>query len=319
MCDYTFEVASLSQVNVKIEQHKRSKHDGIIFSCETCDFKTEYASNLTSHCEYVHSKIIFQCKAFDYGGPSKRYLTKHTNNLHSEKTLQCSNCDFSCSSSQQLRRHNSKEHDKVGYISGTQKMESKEETLKLLKSCIDDSCKLRILNCCTNQLHMGVNCKQCGTIFETIRNLKFHLSKAHRRFQCKQSGCKMQDSEACTLLGHINKHKCNQCDKEYSTTDGLNVHKSKMHCEKVKFSCEYCDLETMSVDLIRGHMKMRHDVGSAKVSKCDFCDYKCLRRRELADHVRSKHDETPIFCKSCNRKYFDRKSFKDHVKNIHKF
>ena len=197
-------------------------------------------------------------------------------------------------------------------------MDSKAETVKVSKSCLNDSCKLLNMNCCTNQLHIGVICKQCGTIFETIRNLKIHKSRAHRIFKCWQSGCKIQDSEACPLLGHMNKYKCNQCDAEYSTMNGVYVHKSKQHGEKKKFSCEYCNLETFSADSFRGHMKMRHDVGNVKVFKCDYCDYKSLRRRELAEHVQSKHDKTPILCQSCDKKYFDRKSLKDHEKKNHK-
>ena len=127
----------------------------------------------------------------------------------------------------------------------------------------------------------------------TMNNLKIHISRAHRIFKCKQSLCNIQDSEECTILGHINKYKCNQCDKEYSTRDGLNIHKSKKHNEKV--SCEYCK-ETFSADVIRGHKKMRHDVGDVKVFKCDVCDFKSLGRRELTDHVRFRHEKTPIMC-----------------------
>ena len=62
---------------------------------------------------------------------------------------------------------------------------------------------------------------------------------------------------------------------------------------------------------------MKHDVGDVKVFKCDACDYKCLRRGELTDHVRFKHEKRPMICQSCNRKYFDKKSLRDHVKKRH--
>ena len=88
-CDFTCKAKGKKQGYMIIYQHISSKHEGLIYTCESCEYKSEYKANFEQHKRAMHSAKVFNCTQCDYVSSIKRAMTKHTQNVHFEKKFQC--------------------------------------------------------------------------------------------------------------------------------------------------------------------------------------------------------------------------------------
>ena len=224
-CEFTIHAVNEHLGYMKMQQHIRSKHEGLLYTCDVCEFNTQYKTNLDQH-KYVHSAKTFKCVSCQYIASTKRALTRHIQNIHFEKNFHCKQCNFSGGSLPQINNHTRKSH------------KPKQEKMKL---------------------------------------------------------------------------QWDKCDIKCSRLDALKLHKKGKH-EEWTHACIHCDFKTSTPHKLKGHLKIIHNEGDLRLLQCDLCDFKCLDKSGLVDHSRSKHRKNPLLCLICGGKYFDRKTFKDHVK-----
>ena len=88
-------------ININVNQEVKK------FSCESCDYKTNYKCYLNRHVEQVHDKIKdIVCLQCDYKCSSSSDLKQHVKQIHDKiKDVVCLQCDFKCSTSGNLKQH----------------------------------------------------------------------------------------------------------------------------------------------------------------------------------------------------------------------
>ena len=137
-CDFTCQSEKKHIGFKKIAYHVKAKHEdeGVLYTCDVCDHKTQYKSNMEQHKEYKHRTKSIHCSNCDYKTSTKRALTRHVQNMHTAKTFECEKCSFSAGSHPQLNNHRRKAHTQAKESFVQEKIES---------------CKNRISNSCEEQ------------------------------------------------------------------------------------------------------------------------------------------------------------------------
>ena len=64
-CEFTCLAVGKESFFMKIRWHISSRHEGLIFTCDDCEFRTQYKTNLDQH-KYVHSAKSIHCATCDY-------------------------------------------------------------------------------------------------------------------------------------------------------------------------------------------------------------------------------------------------------------
>ena len=188
-------------------------------------------------------------------------------------------------------------------------------------------------------------CRKCSKTFYNRIILKRHRRLVH--FSAKASH--LFDSEAsktapshtdaskkfdCKLClksfkyqSHFKRHqlvhsgekyfKCDQCEKKFSQSGGLNKHRKKAHqlpslkIQKVKsnekneisqFKCNICNKYFKYKSQLKLHERMH--VGE-KPFKCDYCEKKFSRSTYLLLHKKRHTGDKPYKCEFCGKGKID--------------
>ena len=67
--------------------HYRSKHEGIKYSCNQCDYQATQQGNLQKHIQSVHEGIKYPCNHCDYQATKQGNLQTHIAAKHSGNIL----------------------------------------------------------------------------------------------------------------------------------------------------------------------------------------------------------------------------------------
>ena len=91
----------------------------------------------------------------------------------------------------------------------------------------------------------------------------------------------------------VRKHKCDTCNKDFTTNYNLQTHINGVHL-KVKFNCEFCDYQSTE----KGHLKTHINTVHLKLKpfQCDECDQSFGQRGSLKQHVDSVHRKIRFHC-----------------------
>ena len=110
----------------------------------------------------------------------------------------------------------------------------------------------------------------------------------------------------------IFRHKCQQCDKDYSRKMDLNIHIKTIH-EKIKperIPCTLCThigaKNNMKRHMASVHQGVRH--------KCDTCDKEFTQKKTLEYHVENVHQGVKHKCDICNSQYTHKATLREHKK-----
>ena len=60
-----------------LKMHKQSKHEGIKYSCEQCDYEATMKANLLRHLKSKHEEVKYPCNQCDYKATMKGSLLTH--------------------------------------------------------------------------------------------------------------------------------------------------------------------------------------------------------------------------------------------------
>ena len=60
-----------------LNRHMKSKHEGVMYSCNQCDYQAGYQGHLTIHIQTKHEGIKYACDQCDYQAGYQGHLTTH--------------------------------------------------------------------------------------------------------------------------------------------------------------------------------------------------------------------------------------------------
>ena len=84
----------------------------------------------------------------------------------------------------------------------------------------------------------------------------------------------------------LNKIKCNDCDLEFKTKNGLKVHIELLHppqlCTQGNFKCKYCVISCSDSDVMKKHMEREHKFICHKCNKT-FIEENLFKRHTTKD------------------------------------
>uniref|UniRef100_A0AAQ5XGI4 C2H2-type domain-containing protein n=1 Tax=Amphiprion ocellaris TaxID=80972 RepID=A0AAQ5XGI4_AMPOC len=112
------------------------------------------------------------------------------------------------------------------------------------------------------------------------------------------------------LKGHLRKHQktfdCSQCGKPFFTLHSLNRHNS-LHTGERPFTCNVCNksFTHMSILTTHPHCKLTHT--NEKPFVCVVCSKGFVANGQLKAHMRVHSGEAPYGCNECGR-FFKRKN-----------
>ena len=79
-------------------------------------------------------------------------------------------------------------------------------------------------------------------------------------------------------------HKCEICDKEYKTRNGLRLHFVKFHDEqKGQQQCNVCNIKFSCQSKLNSHMKSVHE--DKNHHKCNECGKSFTRESNMKTHI----------------------------------
>ena len=160
----------------------------------------------------------------------------------------------------------------------------------------------------SKQIEKSWMCSFCSIEFDTIPNLRDHVSSKHN----KQEHVASYNCPYCVktflsqdLRKHISSehrgqknykaHKCSFCDETFSSSNDLVLHTSNFHV------CLYCSTTFAQKNGLKDHVQSAHGQNHESMNLGE----KLSSKQSIKDHG--------IRCDICNKKFSCQESLKDHA------
>ena len=106
-------------------------------------------------------------------------------------------------------------------------------------------------------------------------------------------------------------YKCDQCDKDFSTSHGLEVHTRRAHSSEVRpYSCDLCS-KTFGHALSLAQHRSTHTQG--RCFQCSICGKSFKRSSTLSTHLLIHSDTRPYSCLHCGKRFHQKSDMKKHT------
>ena len=96
-------------INVPIKcsllAHNKSKHVGVKYPCDQCDYKATRKHSLLTHIKSIHKGVKYPCDQCDYKATYKNHLLKHIKSRHEGVKYNCDQCDYKATFKHNLLSH----------------------------------------------------------------------------------------------------------------------------------------------------------------------------------------------------------------------
>jgi uncharacterized Zn-finger protein len=114
------------------------------------------------------------------------------------------------------------------------------------------------------------------------------------------------------IIDSINESfKCTECEKEFSTSHGLEVHVRRAHTSELRaFACNVCP-KTFSHALSLSHHRGTHTQG--RCFQCQICGKSFKRSSTLSTHLLIHSDTRPYSCMHCGKRFHQKSDMKKHT------
>lgn len=174
------------------------------------------------------------------------------------------------------------------------------------------------------------HCSICGKGCSTVQQLKRHEITHTKSFHCPYEGClesfyKHPQLRSHILSFHLNKLKCDICNKHFQRPYRLRQHMEKYHnpnnlnpyacnfssCSQSfktwtllqshikndhpKLSCRVCHKYLVGEDGLKMHMKIHDDsIIMKKNWNCSICQFEFTKKADLLLHYKESHKDIPF-------------------------
>lgn len=159
-------------------------------------------------------------------------------------------------------------------------------------------------------------CDICGRNFETKRGLKVHVLNNHTGSRdnsefyciyCKKSFPSKEAKKEHVLTSKLClQFRCKRCPLRFSSQSMLYKHMTLAHGEPEKtFPCAQCNSVFHTRNVLYLHFKREH----TDDCKCQHCGMTFGTRRDLEDHIASRHTYQ---CNDCEKSFLTARNLKKH-------
>ena len=136
-------------------------------------------------------------------------------------------------------------------------------------------------------------------------------------FICHKELAGVQSLKSHIRKEHVGKtkHYCKPCDKYFAEASGLKIHNRK-HGIGAMFPCTKCPKQFPSIGRLNEHKGSHVPASERKDAQCKTCGKKFLNRRSYLDHVKWCGVDRPRFqCHLCPKNYAHKRDLTGHIKD----
>uniref|UniRef100_A0A1B0GKM7 Putative zn finger n=1 Tax=Lutzomyia longipalpis TaxID=7200 RepID=A0A1B0GKM7_LUTLO len=176
----------------------------------------------------------------------------------------------------------------------------------------------------------SATCPICHKIFSNVAQMRKHISvhSDYKPFSCDICGERFKRKDY--LKSHSTKHegiqKCPYCNGQYSTTESLKKHISRLHSEKTcSFQCDICNFMYKTEKKLQHHMKVHiKEVESQEIEPQEVQEVQeaqdVQESEDIPDMEETEEEESPperFLCTFCMKVFNSKNSLNVHSKKFH--
>ncbi|ODM91349.1 putative zinc finger protein [Orchesella cincta] len=162
----------------------------------------------------------------------------------------------------------------------------------------------------------GIVCMECGWL---VQKLAQHKGKHHpKNSEGLKIKRKVESLENVRVSEEI-PYYCSHCQMIYPTINKLITHVNSYHAAEGLLSCDSCESQFESTQLLKLHKKREHGEETEAneeddcVQKCQFCDEVFESKMKKDFHVAKTHSDRLLFCVPCNLSFKGFGDFQRHM------
>ncbi|XP_071645075.1 uncharacterized protein [Temnothorax longispinosus] len=319
-----------------LEKHRKTVHFHD-YVCDICHKKMKCKRMLRAHI-ISHLESKFTCPKCPNVYKSKQSLNEHLLKHESiKKNIPCDTCGKIFHSNVRMRVHMRRHKSNSlaceicrRHLSSKEALEKHHKTVHL-HDYVCDIChkklkskqKLRIH--IISHLESKFKCPKCPKVYKSKQYLNDHLLKHEdikKDFPCDTCGEIFHSRVRMRV--HMQRHKsnsvaCEICRRHLSSKEALEKHRKTVHFHD--YVCDICHKKMKCKRMLRAHIIQSH---LESKFKCPKCPSVYTRKRNLNEHLLSKHDikkghlESRFKCPKCLNVYKSKQYLNDHLLSKHK-
>ena len=108
LCDYT-------GARTPLYYHKKSKHEGIQYPCDQCEYAASELGNLHQHKQSKHEGIRYPCDQCEYAATQLSALKRHKQSKHKGIRYPRDQCEYDATGQGHLKQHKKAKHQGIRY------------------------------------------------------------------------------------------------------------------------------------------------------------------------------------------------------------
>ena len=114
--------------------------------------------------------------------------------------------------------------------------------------------------------------------------------------------------------------RCDVCNFESQFASGLKIHKTRIHIQKEIIKCGQCDYKSVEEKDLANHIKSSHEQDKTELLTfvCTVCKLEADTEKKLDHHIESEHSKKVLSCDSCGFKTNDVNNMSQHTALLHK-
>lgn len=309
-----------------LNKHTEHKHDGrnSVHSCRDCKRTFSTKTSLDRHMQRsIHTGILpYRCQKCKACFLQRRSLNSHMRHVHLEKQrYTCNECKSTFGRLESLKLHKLTIHDGL-----------RPYVCQICGSSFTQKGNFE----CHTRKHSGerpYKCQFCGKRFSQQQSLVIHTRRhtGTKPFKCKEKSCNMAFPDCGSLRKHVtavhdiveNRHKCEECPKEFKMVQYLRMHIKSVHEQSRPFACAVCNSSFKQKSHLKKHLKCIH-FKETDYYLCNQCGKEFRNKGYLKNHIRLKHNETRkhvrknVACQQCDLLFKQASELELHVRLEHK-
>ncbi|XP_041983767.1 zinc finger protein 62 homolog isoform X2 [Aricia agestis] len=291
---YTCKVCGLVAHHSRANYHQK-EHDGNVYKCPHCPVILRKHTSYMSHLRMKHLSR-FSCELCGYTFVSERGVRAHKNKSHVLDVQveltgpYCEECKLRFASDEAYQRHLTQ--------SSVHSSDSNPSRVRNEIHYTTDKVQPR-------KRVNPVPCEECGEQQVSYRAYARHFRAAHPglvrtkfRGNCMCEQCGRRFPCAALLREHmawhedVKRHRCDVCDKTFSTKYQLGKHRLKHGSQPLPtYPCPHCERTFSSPANRARHVKTVHE--RSVRFECKICDKEFTTMESMRNHIDHVHHKKP--------------------------
>ncbi|XP_050676695.1 zinc finger protein 728-like isoform X18 [Leptidea sinapis] len=167
-------------------------------------------------------------------------------------------------------------------------------------------------------------CHYCDKVFDTLRKKQSHEKCVHTHSEglnrcayCNEKFGDYRKKETHLFRVHgvvYTEAKCQACDKTFRSQKEYTAHIKRLHLMDRRHRCNECDMSFFTSNELKNHM-VKHT--GERMFKCEVCFNSYGRRKTLREHMRIHADDRRFKCEHCGQAFVQKCSWRGHMRAKH--